>query len=153
MTQEDKDRILGQADREYRDAKQELAALKTKMRKLGERLVQVGHVLTNAPENLIFNGQEHDLQFQSLLNPIATVEEFAEVQNLLLPLTNKIRDMVLRASNKTSARSLSSSVLPGFPDPVKQNASANPTPTILALTYRTADAIVDRYLKTPRPLA
>ncbi len=34
-----------------------------------------------------------------------------------------------------------------------QNASANPTPTILALTYRTADAIVDRYLKTPRPLA
>jgi gluconate 2-dehydrogenase alpha chain len=28
-----------------------------------------------------------------------------------------------------------------------QNASANPTPTILALTYRTADAIVNRYLK------
>jgi len=28
-----------------------------------------------------------------------------------------------------------------------QNASANPTPTILALVYRTADAIVDRYLK------
>ena len=28
-----------------------------------------------------------------------------------------------------------------------QNASANPTPTILALTYRTADAIADRYLK------
>jgi gluconate 2-dehydrogenase alpha chain len=34
-----------------------------------------------------------------------------------------------------------------------QNASANPTPTILALTYRTADAIVDRYLKQPGPLA
>jgi gluconate 2-dehydrogenase alpha chain len=31
--------------------------------------------------------------------------------------------------------------------------SANPTPTILALTYRTADAIVDRYLKQPAPLA
>jgi len=31
--------------------------------------------------------------------------------------------------------------------------SANPTPTILALTYRTADAIVDRYLKKPAPLA
>jgi gluconate 2-dehydrogenase alpha chain len=31
--------------------------------------------------------------------------------------------------------------------------SANPTPTILALTYRTADALVDRYLKKPRPLA
>lgn len=34
-----------------------------------------------------------------------------------------------------------------------QNASANPTPTILALTYRTADAIVDRYLKNPAALA
>ena len=33
-----------------------------------------------------------------------------------------------------------------------QNASANPTPTILALVYRTADAIVDRYLKNPGPL-
>jgi gluconate 2-dehydrogenase alpha chain len=34
-----------------------------------------------------------------------------------------------------------------------QNASANPTPTILALTYRTADAIVNRYLKNQAPLA
>jgi gluconate 2-dehydrogenase alpha chain len=34
-----------------------------------------------------------------------------------------------------------------------QNASANPTPTILALTYRTADAIVNPYLKNPAPLA
>ena len=34
-----------------------------------------------------------------------------------------------------------------------QNASANPTPTILALTYRTADAIVDRYLKNPAALS
>jgi gluconate 2-dehydrogenase alpha chain len=34
-----------------------------------------------------------------------------------------------------------------------QNASANPTPTILALTYRTADAVVDRYLKNPGALA
>jgi len=34
-----------------------------------------------------------------------------------------------------------------------QNASANPTLTVLALTFRTADAIVDRYLKAPGPLA
>ena len=34
-----------------------------------------------------------------------------------------------------------------------QNASANPTPTILALTHRTANAIVDRYLKNPGMLA
>lgn len=34
-----------------------------------------------------------------------------------------------------------------------QNASANPTPTLLALVYRTADAIVDRYLKNPGSLA
>ena len=34
-----------------------------------------------------------------------------------------------------------------------QNASANPTPTLLAFVYRTADALVDRYLKNPGPLA
>jgi gluconate 2-dehydrogenase alpha chain len=33
-----------------------------------------------------------------------------------------------------------------------QNASVNPTPTILALTYRTADAIVNRYMKNPSAL-
>ena len=30
--------------------------------------------------------------------------------------------------------------------------SANPKPRIFALTYRTADALVDRYLKKPAPL-
>ena len=34
-----------------------------------------------------------------------------------------------------------------------QNASANPTPTVLAVTYHTADAVVDRYLKKPGSLA
>jgi gluconate 2-dehydrogenase alpha chain len=34
-----------------------------------------------------------------------------------------------------------------------QNASANPTPTLLAFVYRTADAIVNRYLKNPASLA
>jgi gluconate 2-dehydrogenase alpha chain len=33
-----------------------------------------------------------------------------------------------------------------------QNASANPTPTVLALTYRTTDAVVERYLKKPASL-
>jgi gluconate 2-dehydrogenase alpha chain len=33
-----------------------------------------------------------------------------------------------------------------------QNASANPTPTILSFVYRSADAIVNRYLKLPGPL-
>lgn len=34
-----------------------------------------------------------------------------------------------------------------------QNSASNPTPTILALAYRTADAIVNRYLKQPGMLA
>lgn len=33
-----------------------------------------------------------------------------------------------------------------------QNASANPTPTLLACTLRAADVIVNRYLKSPGPL-
>ena len=34
-----------------------------------------------------------------------------------------------------------------------QNFASHPTMTILALTFRTADAVVDRYLKHPGPLA
>jgi len=33
-----------------------------------------------------------------------------------------------------------------------QNASGNPTLTILAQTFRVADAIVERYLKNPGPV-
>jgi gluconate 2-dehydrogenase alpha chain len=33
------------------------------------------------------------------------------------------------------------------------SGSANPTPTILAFAYRTADTLVDRYLRKPGPLA
>ena len=33
------------------------------------------------------------------------------------------------------------------------SGAENPTPTILALTYRTAEAIVDKYLKKPGMLA
>jgi gluconate 2-dehydrogenase alpha chain len=36
---------------------------------------------------------------------------------------------------------------------IPQNPSAHPTLTILALTYRTADAIIERYLKSPYQLA
>jgi len=34
-----------------------------------------------------------------------------------------------------------------------QNSSGNPTTTILGVTYRAADALIDRYLKHPGPLA
>jgi gluconate 2-dehydrogenase alpha chain len=37
----------------------------------------------------------------------------------------------------------------GFP----QNASGNPTLTLVALAYRSADALVSRYLKRPGALA
>ena len=33
------------------------------------------------------------------------------------------------------------------------NGSANPTPSVIAFTYRTADAVIDRYLKHPGKLA
>ena len=33
------------------------------------------------------------------------------------------------------------------------NGSANPTPSVLAFTYRTADAVIGRYLKKPGMLA
>jgi gluconate 2-dehydrogenase alpha chain len=34
-----------------------------------------------------------------------------------------------------------------------QNGAANPTTSVIAFTYRTADALIGRYLKSPAPLA
>ena len=34
-----------------------------------------------------------------------------------------------------------------------QNASVNPTLTVLAVTYRAVDGLIDRYLKQPGALA
>jgi len=34
-----------------------------------------------------------------------------------------------------------------------QNGAANPTTSVIAFTYRTADAVIGRYLKSPAPLA
>ncbi len=95
MTQEDQDKIVGQTRREYREAKQELAALTSKARKLGERMVQIGNVLTNAPENLIFHGESHDGRFSPILQPMPVVEEFRELQTLL-PFTNHIRETLIK---------------------------------------------------------
>jgi hypothetical protein len=95
MTQEDKDKIVGQTRREYREAKQELAALRTKARKLGERMAQVGNLLVNLPEYLIFHGASHDARFSPAIQPLPIAGEFAETQNLL-PLTDQIREMVIK---------------------------------------------------------
>ena len=96
MTQEDQDRLIGQTHREHREAKQKLAALQTKARNLGERLVQIGNVLRDTPENLIFAGKAYDAaRFAFVLPTPVKVEELVDLQNLL-PLTDEIREMVIK---------------------------------------------------------
>ncbi len=96
MTQEEQDRLIGQTHREHSEAKQKLAALQTKARNLGERLVQIGTVLSNNPENLIFAGKPYDAaRFALVLPAPVKVEELADFQNLL-PLTQDIREMVIK---------------------------------------------------------
>ncbi len=94
MTQEDKDRIVGQTRREYREAKQTLAALRKQASTLGDRMSKVGHMLASEPENLIFAGQGHDGRFQPRIE-ILNVSEFSEVLNLL-GMTNNIRESILK---------------------------------------------------------
>ena len=95
MTQDDKDKLAGKTRREYREAKHELAALQSKARKLGERMTQVGNLLANAPETLIFNQESHDPRFQPALHPLTTSGDFAELHELP-SLTNQIRAAILK---------------------------------------------------------
>ena len=93
MTQDDQDKI-DQSRREYREAKQTLAALKKKAAALGDRMSQVGHVLSSEPENLLFAGHSHEGRFRNRIE-LVNVGEFREVQNLL-QMTNEIRETALR---------------------------------------------------------
>ena len=93
MTQDDQDKI-DQSRREYREAKQTLAALKKKAAALGDRMSQVGHGLSSEPENLLFAGHSHEGRFRNRIE-LVNVGEFREVQNLL-QMTNEIRETALR---------------------------------------------------------
>jgi hypothetical protein len=64
VTRDDKDRISGQARREYKEAKQEVAALRATAHRLGERLVTVGKALIADSEHVIFEQQSHNAEFQ-----------------------------------------------------------------------------------------
>jgi hypothetical protein len=97
VTAEDMDKEAGRTRREYQEAKKELAALKGKVRRLGERMQEIGKILANEPENLIFVHESHEPRFQSKLQQLPNTEEFVQVQHLL-PLTNEIRDCILKVA-------------------------------------------------------
>jgi predicted trehalose synthase len=67
VTAEDMDREAGRTRREYREAKQELATLQSKARRIGQRMQEVGAILADEPHNLIFVHESHDPRFQSKL--------------------------------------------------------------------------------------
>jgi hypothetical protein len=93
MSEEEKDRLIGQTRREYREAKQALDALKKQAAKLGDRLSKVGNVLMSAPESLIFGGQSHDGRFHNTIE-LANIQEFDNMG--LFVVTNNIRDNIVK---------------------------------------------------------
>jgi hypothetical protein len=101
MSQEDQDKVIGQTRREYREAKNALAALRKDASSLGNRLTKVGHVLVSSPESLIFAGQSHDGRFRTMIDPVLNVDEFSNMN--LLVLTNRIRDGVVNVEKLRQA--------------------------------------------------
>jgi hypothetical protein len=96
MTADERDREAGRVRREYQENNQELAALKSKVRRLGERLQLIGKVLVSEPENCTFHREWHDTRFKPKLDPPVSEAELAEVQNLP-QLTNQIREAIVKA--------------------------------------------------------
>jgi gluconate 2-dehydrogenase alpha chain len=87
--------------------------------------------------------------FPGLKNYDATRYQFTHIQGGTIMGTSPDRSVVnpyLQHWQVPNLFVLGASTIP-------QNPSAHPTLTILALTYRTADAIADRYLKSPSQLA
>jgi len=100
MTQEDKDKIVGQTRREYREAKQELAALQTKAHKLGELLAEIADVLVKRPSSLIFENQGHDGRFTMGTSEPLTDAAFADITAAKLrALGDSIRSQIIKTGD------------------------------------------------------
>jgi len=87
--------------------------------------------------------------FPGLKNYDANRYQFTHIQGGTILGTSPERSVVNPYSQHWQVPNLFVLGASTFP----QNSSAHPTLTLLALTYRTADAIVDRYLKSPSQLA
>jgi gluconate 2-dehydrogenase alpha chain len=103
------------------------------------KAVEIAHVM----------GGKDMTPFSGLQNYDATREQTSHVQGGTIMGSapdNSVVNPYLQHWHVSNLFVLGASAFP-------QNASANPTPTILALTYRTTDVIVNRYLKNPSALA
>src|ERR1039458_4292743 len=96
MTADQRDEEAGRVRREYSENDKNLAALKSKARRLGERLVQIGKILTSEPENLVFHREWSDTRFKpKQLDPPVSELELDEVRKFP-ELTSQIRETILR---------------------------------------------------------
>jgi len=97
MTENDRDAIAGRARREYREAKQQLAALQTEARNIGEMLSEVGKLLTQKPESIVFSGQSYDSRFSPGSSRLFEDSHFASATpEKLRHLANEVRQMILK---------------------------------------------------------
>lgn len=97
MTEQDVDAIAGRTRREYREAKQQVAALRTKARSTGEFLSELGKSLIDHPESVVFSGQSIDTRFSSS-SRLYEDSHFADIiPAALRNLTNDIRQTMIKA--------------------------------------------------------
>jgi len=97
MTEQDRDAIAGRTRREYREAKQQLAALRAKARSTGELLSAIGKSLIDQPESVVFSGQSIDTRFPGS-SRLYEDSHFADViPAALRNLTNDIRQTIIKA--------------------------------------------------------
>lgn len=97
MTENDRDAIAGRARREYRETKQQLAALQTEARNIGELLSEVGKLLTHKPEGIVFSGQSYDSRFSPGSSRLLEDSHFASAApEKLRHLADEIRKTILK---------------------------------------------------------
>jgi hypothetical protein len=108
MTQEDKDKLTGQVRREYRETKQELAALNTKAAQIGENISRAAEALKNAPDSFIFEQQSHDGRFQPYREWLFSEKQFTDfTADNIKTLTSQIRDLTIKVGQlRTRVREL-----------------------------------------------
>jgi ABC-type Fe3+-hydroxamate transport system substrate-binding protein len=90
MSPEDKDALIGCAIRQKKEAEEKLAMLEAQAKKIGERLVQLGNLLRDRPQNVWFDAMSTGTRYS--VPGVTTFKPADADGKMIVTLTDQIRD-------------------------------------------------------------
>jgi hypothetical protein len=92
MTEQDRDAEIGRVLREKKQAEHDLEVMASRARKLGETLAQLGAMLQQQPQHVVFENVSTNIKYARPNAPLFKVAEISGQQ--IADLTSQLRDQM-----------------------------------------------------------